>query len=414
MPHPPRLHSKGQRPSAGTPARKLVLKPGDPTVAVSRKGQERIARGQPWVYRSDLEQIGPDVEGGAVVKVIDGRGWFCARAFYSSTSQIALRVLTREEGEIARDFFRARLASALALRQTAFPSESAYRLVHGEADGLPGLVVDRWGDHLSMQLLTQAMDARRALVIELLQELLQPACIVERSDVKVRAHEGLPPIKGVVAGTLRAPLSYREGAIEIGLDLLEGQKTGGFLDQRENHVMAGRYARGRCLDCFSYVGGFALQMARAGGTVTAVEISEPACAQIRANAERNQLTVEVVVANAFDLLRDQLDAGVRYDTIVLDPPAFAKTKDSVEAAVRGYKEINLRAMQLLNPGGVLITASCSFHVGEAMFEELLAEAANDAKRDVQILERRGAGRDHPVLLSLRETRYLKCYVLRVP
>ena len=209
------------------------------------------------------------------------------------------------------------------------------------------------------------------------------------------------------------PLTYAEGEVSIGLDLLEGQKTGSFLDQRENHLVAGRYAQGRCADLFSYVGGFALQMAKAGGQVTAVEISEPACAQIRANAELNHLAVEVVHANAFDWLRDQLDAGERYDTLVLDPPSFAKNKTSIESAHRGYKEINLRAMQLLRPGGTLISASCSYHVDEAAFEEVIASAAADAKRQVQVVERRGAGRDHPVLLGLRESRYLKCFVLRV-
>jgi 23S rRNA (cytosine1962-C5)-methyltransferase len=322
-------------------------------------------------------------------------------------------VVSRTEVEVDREFLRARLQSALALRTRAFPNQHVYRLIHGEADGIAGLVVDRYGDHLTIQLLTQSAEMRRELFADLLDELLSPACIVERSDAKVRAHEGLPPVKGVLRGVLRAPLTYREGEIEIGLDLLEGQKTGGFLDQRENHVVAGQYAHGRCLDCFSYVGGFALQMAKAGGEVTAVEISEPACTQIRSNAERNSLKVNVIAANAFDLLRDHLDAGERYDTIVLDPPAFAKSKDSIDAAIRGYKEINLRAMQLLNPGGVLVTASCSYHVDEAAFEALLADAAADARREVQILERRGAGRDHPVLLSLRETRYLKCHVLRV-
>lgn len=414
-PNPRRQHRPERRgpPRAEKPLARLPLVQTDPTVVVSRKGQERITRGQPWVYKSDVDQLSPGLPGASVVKVVDGRGWFLARAFYSDQSQIALRVLSRDEVDVDRDFFKERLESALALRQRAFPGTDVYRLIHGEADGIPGLVVDRYGDHVTVQFLAQASDARRDLFVELLEELLKPACIVERSDVKVRAYEGLEQKKGVLRGTPRAPLTYKEGDVEIGLDLLEGQKTGGFLDQRENHILAGQYARGRCLDCFSYVGGFALQMARAGGDVTAVEISEPACAQIRSNAERNGLKVNVIAANAFDLLREQLDAGERYDTIVLDPPAFAKSKDAIDAAVRGYKEINLRAMQLLNPGGILISASCSYHVDEERYEELLASAAADAKKQVQIVEKRGAGRDHPVLVTLRETRYLKCYVLRV-
>jgi 23S rRNA (cytosine1962-C5)-methyltransferase len=210
------------------------------------------------------------------------------------------------------------------------------------------------------------------------------------------------------------PVVYREGHIAMEIDLLTGQKTGAFLDQRDNHVMSGEWAAGEALDCFSYVGGFALQLALRAKKVTAVEISDAACAQITANAKRNQLdNLEAVAANAFDFLRDSVDEGKKFDTIVLDPPSFAKNKSAIDAAVRGYKEINLRAMQLLNPGGILITASCTHHVDEQRFEEMLDSAAADAKRRVQILEKRGAGRDHPVLLNLRETRYLKCFVLRV-
>jgi 23S rRNA (cytosine1962-C5)-methyltransferase len=374
---------------------------------------ERIEHGHLWIYESDVLEVSPHAQTGMPLRVLDGRGWFLGRAFLSRESKIRLRLLSREEVPIDREFFRCRIAQALELRKRAFPGVDVYRLIHGEADLLPGLVVDRYGDHLAMQLLTQGAEAHRALWIDLLTELLKPACIVERSDVKVRALEGLPLVKAVRTGELKSGLSYREGDVELGIDLLEGQKTGSFLDQRENHLVAGRYAHGRCLDCFSYVGGFALQMARAGGDVTAVEISEQACAQIRANAERNQLKLNVVAANAFDLLRDRLDAGERFDTVVLDPPAFAKSKDALDAARRGYKEINLRSLQLLNPGGTLITASCSYHVDESAFEALILEAANDAKKHVQVVEKRGAGRDHPSLLSLRETRYLKCFVLRV-
>ena len=413
MPTDPRRAPATQHPRHARALPRLKLTASEPTAVVTARGQARIERGLPWIYKSDVAQLSPDLPKGAAVKVVDAKGWFLARALYSSASQITLRVVSRAERAIDRDFFLAQLEAALALRERMFPGLHTYRWIHGEADGIPGLVVDRYGDHVVVQLLTEAAEARRDLFTELIQSLISPACIVERSDVKVRAHEGLALRKGVLAGTPREGLCYREGEVELGLDLLEGQKTGTFLDQRENHLMAGPYARGKCLDCFSYLGGFALQMARAGGEVTAVEVSEAACAQLRANAARNGLTVNVVAANAFDLLRDQLDAGCRYDTIVLDPPAFAKSKDAIAGALRGYKEINLRAMQLLEPGGVLITASCSYHVDEAAFEGLLADAAADAKKNVQILERRGAGRDHPVLLSLRETRYLKCHVLRV-
>jgi 23S rRNA (cytosine1962-C5)-methyltransferase len=275
-------------------------------------------------------------------------------------------------------------------------------------------VVDRYGDYLSVQFLVPAMEQRKELIADLLTELFKPRGIVNRSDVSVRNLEGLVPEKGLMRGELPGPIAYDEGMVRMRADLLEGQKTGSFLDQRENHIMAAQYAFGEALDCFSYVGGFALQLATRAQRVTAVEISEAMATQLRENAAANKLTnVEVVAANAFDFLRDAVDEGRRFDTIVLDPPSFAKNKDAIPAAIRGYKEINLRAMQLLRPGGFLISASCTYHVDEQAFEDLLASAAADAKRRVQIVERRGAGRDHPVLVNLRETRYLKCFVLRV-
>jgi 23S rRNA (cytosine1962-C5)-methyltransferase len=378
-----------------------------------RRGVERWQAGHPWIYRADLNGD-PGLAGGEVVRVVDGRGWFIGKAFYSRLSKISLRWLSYEDVPVDTGFFRQRLIAADALRRRALPGESTYRLVHGEADQLPGLVVDRYGDYLTAQFLVPAMEARKELVVELLTELLQPRAIVNRSDVGVRALEGLPPEKGVLRGELPGPVSFDEGLVRMKADLLEGQKTGAFLDQRDNHVMASQYAFGEALDCFSYVGGFALQLATRAQKFTAVEISEAAYAQLRENAAANRLTnLEVVAANAFDFLRDSVDEGRHFDTIVLDPPSFAKNKDAVAAALRGYKEINLRAMQLLRPGGFLITASCTYHVDEQAFEDMLASAAADARRRVQIIERRGAGKDHPVLLNLRETRYLKCFVLRV-
>jgi 23S rRNA (cytosine1962-C5)-methyltransferase len=274
--------------------------------------------------------------------------------------------------------------------------------------------VDRYGDCLSIQLLTPGMEQRKELLVDLLEAHFRPRAVVNRSDVNVRKLEGLEPEKGLLRGTLAGPVTLQVGGVRFEVDLLGGQKTGTFLDQRENQLAAARYARGEALDCFCYLGGFALQLAGRADRVTAVEISEAACAGLRQNAQANGLAnVEVVTANAFDFLRDALDEDRRYDTVVLDPPSFAKNKTAVESALRGYKEINLRAFQLLRPGGHLITASCTYHVDEAAFEEMLESAARDAKRKVQILERRGAARDHPVLLALRETRYLKCFVLRV-
>jgi 23S rRNA (cytosine1962-C5)-methyltransferase len=387
----------------------------NPTVRITRKGVDRWKAGHPWIYAADVEPtVPPSLVGGEVVRVEDHRGWFMGLAFYSKDSKITLRWLSWDDVPVDRDFFKSRLLAADALRQRACPDETTYRVVHGEADLLPGLVVDRFGDYLSVQFLHKATEQRKDLIADLLTEQFGCKAIVNRSDANVRKLEGLEPEKGMLRGEFPGPVTYREGHVTLEVDLLTGQKTGAFLDQRDNHVMASEWAFGEALDCFSYVGGFALQLALKARQVTAVEISDAACAQITANAARNKLqNVKVVSANAFDFLRDTLDEGKKFDTIVLDPPSFAKNKGALEAAIRGYKEINLRAMQLLNPGGILITASCTYHVAEDRFEEMLDSAAADAKRRVQIVEKRGAGKDHPVLLSLRETRYLKCFVLRV-
>jgi 23S rRNA (cytosine1962-C5)-methyltransferase len=323
-------------------------------------------------------------------------------------------MLTREDVPCDRGFFEQRLLAARAMRETAFPGADAWRAVHGEADLLPGLVVDRYGDYLSVQLLVQGAEAHRELLRELLQAIYQPKGIVERSDSKVRLLEGLEQRKGVFSGSVPERVEYHEGDVAMQVDLLGGQKTGGFLDQRENRIAVRPWARGLGLDCFSYAGGFALQLARGCERVTAVEISEAMAPLIRSNAERNGLeNLEVATENAFDFLKARSEEAERYDIVVLDPPAFAKSRSSISAAERGYKEINLRALQLLKPGGTLVSASCSFHIDEERFEAMLLSAAVDAGRSVQILERRGAGRDHPVLLGVRETRYLKCFILRV-
>lgn len=385
---------------------------GPNTAIISRKGADRWRSGHPWIYRADL--LEPDrLESGAVVRVVDGRGWFLGQAFYSGVSKISLRALTHEDTPVDELFFRERIARADELRRALFPSETTYRAVHGEADLLPGLVVDRYGDYLSAQFLIPATEQRKEMLADLLVSHFGARGLMERSDVGARKLEGLEPVKGLLRGEVPPTVPYSEGQIRLEADLWNGQKTGAFLDQRENHLLAGRYAKGDALDCFSYTGGFALQLATAASHVTAVEISETSAQRISENAEANGLEhVEVVVANAFDFLRDTLDEGRTFDTIVLDPPSFAKNKAALEAAVRGYKEINLRAMQLLRPGGHLITASCTYHVDETRFEAILDSAAADSKRRFQLVEKRGAARDHPALLGLPESRYLKCYVLR--
>ncbi len=385
----------------------------EPKVTVSRRGVDRLAGGHLWIYRSDVEKA-PAAEARDVVLVVDGRGRFLAKAFWSARSQIALRVVTRDEEPIDEAFFARRLSSAIALRERTFGDERFVRLVHGEADLLPGLVVDRYGDAAVLQTLVPATDRRKALLADLLANALGLRSVVERNDVRVRELEGLAQTKGIVRGEAPGPIDYREGEVRMRIDLLAGQKTGAFLDQRENHLRAAEYARGRCLDCFSYAGGFALQLARRAEHVTAVEMQPTAAGLLRENALLNRAeNLDVVEANAFDWLRDRAEEEPAFDLAVLDPPAFAKNKDSLPAARRGYKEVNLRAMMVLREGGILVTCSCSYHLSEAALEELVLDAANDAGRRVQLLERRGAGRDHPVLLGVPETRYLKVLILRV-
>jgi 23S rRNA (cytosine1962-C5)-methyltransferase len=386
----------------------------EPKVTVTRRGAERLSRGHLWIYRADVEKAPAALEAGDVVLLADGRGRFLAKAFWSSRSKIALRVVTRDEEPVDEAFFARRIADALELRERVFGAERFLRLVHGEADLLPGLVVDRYGDAAVLQTLVPATDRRKAFLAEVLANALSLRSVVERNDVRVRELEGLPQTKGLLRGPDPGPVEHREGEVRMRVDLLAGQKTGAFLDQRENHLRAGEYARGRCADCFSYSGGFALQLARRAEAVVAVEMQPVAAALLRENAALNRArNVEVVEANAFDWLRDRAEEEPAFDMVVLDPPAFAKSKEALPGARRGYKEVNLRAMLVLRPGGILLTASCSHHLSEEMLEEIVLDAGNDAGRRLQILERRGAGRDHPVLMGVPETRYLKCLILRV-
>jgi 23S rRNA (cytosine1962-C5)-methyltransferase len=383
-----------------------------PAITVRRHGVDRLEAGHVWVFRSDVI-VPTDIQAGAEVRLLDERRRFLGTALYSSRSQIAVRFLSREDRP-AEDILAARLALAVALRDKLYPGATAIRVVHSEGDGLPGLIVDRYGAVLSLQTLTQAMDGRQAWIVERLLALTGAASVVARNDVSTRRHEGLEETKSVLHGEPPGQIEYREGEIRLVADPMAGQKTGSFLDQRENHVLAGDLASGRALDCFSYAGGFALQLARHAASVTAVDSSERALDELRTNASLNALkNVTTHEANAFDYLRAQVGARERYDTIVLDPPAFAKNRQSIEPALRGYKEINLRALTLLNPGGLLVTCSCSFHVDEATFTAMLLAAAHDAGRQVQLLERRGAGKDHPELLGVPETKYLKCFFARV-
>jgi 23S rRNA (cytosine1962-C5)-methyltransferase len=334
-------------------------------------------------------------------------------AHYSSTSQITLRLLSDKPESIDHAFFLKRLAAAVAHRERVVQNSDAYRLVFSEADLLPGLIVDRYGPYLVVQTLSQGMDRLQATIVRLLEELLSPTGILARNDPKVRTLEGLEQTVEVLSGSIPETVGVREGPIEYEVDLRKGQKTGLFLDQRENREAATRYARGRLLDAFSYHGGFALRLARQCPVVEAIDISADAVARITANAVRNGVPhVQAREDNVFDELRHLERTGARYDTIVLDPPAFAKNKASVPNALAGYKEINLRAMRLLAPGGTLITCSCSYNVNEEMFGAMLHDASIDSHTAVTIVEKRMQGRDHPVLVGVPETHYLKCFILR--
>jgi 23S rRNA (cytosine1962-C5)-methyltransferase len=334
-------------------------------------------------------------------------------ALFSDRSQIPIRMLSRGEAVAGETLIRRRIEQAIRYRETLALDATAYRLVHGEADLLPSLIVDRYGDYLVIQALSQGMDRLIPVVVEQLIDTLKPAGILARNDPKVRLLEGLSQTVEVLHGAIPDSVIVREGPVEYDVDLRKGQKTGLFLDQRENREAAARYARGRLLDGFCYHGGFALRLARLCPEAEAVDISADAVARIHANAERNGVPhVAAREANVFDELRRLEKTGVRYDTIVLDPPAFAKNKASVPSALAGYKEINLRAMRLLAPGGHLITCSCSYNVNEEMFGAVLHEASIDSQVPLAIVEKRTQGRDHPVMVGVPETHYLKCFIVR--
>jgi 23S rRNA (cytosine1962-C5)-methyltransferase len=380
-------------------------------VTISRRGEERIRSGHPWIYKSDVAKI--DARGGDTVRVIGTRERSLGQALYSDRSEIALRFLTRDDTPANSGLWRSRLSQAIQFRDALAIDATAYRLVHGEADLLPSLIVDRYGDYLVLQALSQGMDRLIPELTQLLVELVTPAGILARNDPRVRLLEGLEQRVEVLYGTVPDQIETREAAVWYSVDPYRGQKTGLFLDQRENRAAAMQYARGRLLDAFSYNGGFALALAPRCDEVTAIDISEDAVARIRANAQRNGLPhVRARTMNVFDELRELERRGERFDTIVLDPPAFAKNKASVAKALSGYKEINLRALKLLTPGGFLITCSCSYNVSEADFADVLASAAVDAHADVAVVEKRMQGRDHPVLMTVPETYYLKCFILR--
>ena len=382
------------------------------SVVISPRGVERLRSGHLWIYRSDVRSA--HAEAGAVVRLIDERGNFAGRAFYSDKSQISIRLLTREDVPIDRAFLTARIRRAAAYRDLVVENSEACRLVYSEADLLPSVIIDRYGDYLVLQTLSQSSDRLKSLIAEILVEFFSPKGIVERNDPKVRMLEGLEQRVSVLHGEIPSEIRVKENGVTFVCDLTKGQKTGSFLDQRENHLAARRYASGDVLDGFCYQGGFALTVADRCAHVEGIDMAPAAVEVARRNQQLNGASnVTFREGNTFDLLKEYDEAGRRFQMIVLDPPAFAKNRDSIPAARRGYKEINLRALKLLRPGGFLVTCSCSYHVTEPLFLQLLAEAATDARKNIVVVERRTQAQDHPILLTMPETHYLKCLIIKV-
>lgn len=387
--------------------------PGPAQVVITRKGESRLESGHLWVYSSDVSDRGR-AEAGDVVHVVNQRGRPLGTALYSSTSQITLRLLSSGRIDSIDDFLLARLTDALELRRRVVRDSDSYRLVHADGDLLPALVVDRYGDYLAVQFLNQATDRLSGQIVRCLKQLIDPKGIIARNDAAVRRLEGLPSEIQVIDGELPAGVEVHMNGLTLLADLAGGQKTGIYLDQRENYLAAQRHARGRALDCFTSTGGFALHLARACESVEGVDSSVHALESARANAAVNQLAnIDFREADVFHLLSGYVTARRSFDVVVIDPPAFAKNKATVDQAIRGYRDLNLRALKLLGKGGILVTCSCSYHVSEADLLAVTADAALDAGKRLRVLERRAQAADHPILLTVPETHYLKCLIFEV-
>jgi len=379
------------------------------------KPRARLFHGHDWVYASEVQKTFGNPQSGDVITLKDFRDRPLGTAIYNAESQIVARRISRRKQELDPEFFQRRLARAQNLRERLGFAEPVYRLVWSEADGLPGIVIDRYGDYFVLQTLTVAMDQRKEMIIAALQSQFTVAAVIERNDASIRKAEGLEPVVGVLAGEWHAPILIEVNGIQQEVDLLEGQKTGIYLDQLDNYAAVARFAAGRSvLDCFCNQGGFALHAAKGGATsVLALDVSAGAVAATLANAERNGLKIEAQEANVFDWLNEAEGKKQTFDLIVLDPPSFTKSRKAVSGAMRGYKEIHLRALRLLNPGGILATYCCSHHVSEAEFFEVICDASVDAKRTLRLLERHGQRRDHPIIATLPETQYLKGFVFEM-
>jgi 23S rRNA (cytosine1962-C5)-methyltransferase len=377
---------------------------------VNKKGAKRVRNGHLWIYKSDVLKV--EADGGDVVSVYDEGKNFVGKAFYSDSSEITLRLFTTKNEPIDKEFWRKKITDAAKLKQHS--TATAKRLIYSEGDLIPSLIVDDYNGILVIQTLSQGSEKLKETFVEILREEFSPTAIIERNDAKVRGRENLPMQAGVLFGEIPDETIIEQDGVKFYISPLGGQKTGSFLDQRENHFAVRNYAFGRALDCFTFNGGFALNLAQVCGEVVAIDISEDAINLAKRNAELNNISnIKFRTANVFDALRDMEKSGEKFDTIVLDPPAFVKSRSALRSAVRGYKEINLRALKLLNKGGILVTCSCSFHFSEEIFLQTLEETLRDSRRRVQLVEKRMQSADHPILLGMPETYYLKCFILRV-
>lgn len=389
-------------------------------ISVNKKGAKRVRGGHLWIYKSDLVRI--EANGGDIVTVVDEGNNFIGKAFYSDKSEISLRIFTTKPETIDKEFWRTAILKAKNRRTapTALAvglksqGTNAFRLINSEADLIPSLIVDDYDGNLVIQTLSQSSEKLKETFVEILQEELQPKSIIQRNDARVRLLEGLEQINSILYGEVEDEIIIEQDGVKFYVSLLDGQKTGSFLDQRENHFVSRKYGFGHALDCFTFNGGFALNLAENCDSVLALDISEEAIKQAKRNAELNEITnIEFRTANVFDALRDLETKREKFDTIVLDPPAFVKNRAALKGAIRGYKEINLRALKLLNEGGILITCSCSYHFTEEIFLQVLEEATNNAHQRLHLIEKRMQASDHPILLGMPESYYLKCFILRV-
>lgn len=384
-----------------------------PSLKITKKGVAWFRTGHPWIYKDDLERNDPSLSG-SIVSILDTSGNFLAKAFYNERSKIALRLITYDDLPIDAAFWRGRLSKCIEYRNRAVKDSTAYRIAHSEADGLPSLIVDKYGEYLSIQTLSLGMDYIKDTIVEVLAELIKPRSIVARNDSAMRKFEGLEEKKELLYGKAPEKIEVKEGKIKYLVDIMNGQKTGSYLDQRENRIAAERYAKGNTLDCFSYQGLFSLHMALSADEVTAVDSSGPALEGLKENAEINGLTnIKTVEGKVSDILKSYQKEERQFDLIVLDPPAFAKSKKDIQAAVRGYIDINFRAMKLLKRGGHLMTCSCSYNLSEGQFMDIIVEALRESRRRARLVEKRIQPADHPILLNFPESNYLKCFVLEM-